>query len=71
MLPGSNVELERPYQTKHKKIDKEVDSQMNGLSKNNKDAVKKQIQNIDVNSVEKKMRNERTKLYHKKSAYLL
>ena len=33
---------------------------MNRLSKNNKDAAKKEIQNIDVNSVEKKMNNERT-----------
>ena len=33
---------------------------MNGLSKNNKDAVKKQIQNIDLNSVEYKMNNEKT-----------
>ena len=42
------------------KVDKEVDSQVNRLSKNNKDAVKKQIQSIDINSVEKKMNNERT-----------
>ena len=30
-----------------------------GLSKNNKDTVKKLIQNKDVNSVENKMNNER------------
>ena len=55
MLTESNVEkLEGSYQTKHKNIDKEVDSKVNRLSKNNKDAVKKEIQNIDVNSVEKK-----------------
>ena len=32
-------------ETKHKKIDEEVDSQVNRLSKNNKDALKKEIQN--------------------------
>ena len=51
VLPESNVELDGSYQTKHKKIDEEVDSQVNGLSKNNKVAVEKQIQNIDLNSV--------------------
>ena len=35
-LPESNVELERSYQRKRKKIDEEVDSQVNGLSKNTK-----------------------------------
>ena len=60
VLPESNVELEESYQTKHKKIDKEVETQVNRLSKNNKDAVKKEIRNIDVNSVEKTMTNERT-----------
>ena len=60
VLPESNVELEESYQTKHKKIDKEVETQVNRLSKNNKDAVKKEIQNIDVSSVEKTMTNERT-----------
>ena len=60
VLPESNVELEGSYQTKHKKLDKDVDSQVNRLSKNNEDAVKKETQNIDVNSVEKKMNNERT-----------
>ena len=37
-----------------------MDSQVNRLSKNNEDAVKKETQNIDVNSVEKNMNNERT-----------
>ena len=54
------MELERSYQTKHKKVYEEVDSQKNRVSKNNEAAVKKQIQNTDVNSVEKKMNNERT-----------
>ena len=58
-FPESDVELERSYQIKHKKkIDKEVDSQVD--SENNKDAVKKRIPNIDVNSVEKKVNYERT-----------
>ena len=58
-FPDSEVELEGSYQTKQKqKINKKVDSQVD--SKNNKDAVKNQIPNIDVNSVEKKMNNERT-----------
>ena len=60
VLPESDVKLERSYQTKHKKVYEEVDSQKNRVSKNNEDAVKKQIQNTDVNSVEKKMNNERT-----------
>ena len=60
VLPESNVELERSYQRKHKKIDEEVDSQVNGLSKNNKVAVKKLTQNKDVSSVENIMNNERT-----------
>ena len=38
-FPESDVELEKSYQIKHKKIDKEVDSQLSGVSKNNKDAV--------------------------------
>ena len=41
VLPESNEELERSYQRKHKKIDEEVDSQVNGSSKDNKVAVKK------------------------------
>ena len=45
VLPESNIELKESYQTKHKKIDEEVDSQVNRLSKNNKDALKKEIQN--------------------------
>ena len=57
VLPESNsMELQRSYQTKHKKIDKEVHSLVNWLSKNNKDA----IQNKEVSSVEDKMNNERT-----------
>ena len=60
VLPESNVELERSYQRKHKKIDEEVDSQVNGSSKDNKVAVKKLTQNKDVNSVENIMNNERT-----------
>ena len=54
------MELERSYQRKHKKIDGEVDSQVNGSSKDNKVAVKKLTQNKDVNSVENIMNNERT-----------
>ena len=60
VLPESNMKLERPYQRKHKKINEEVDSQVNGLSKNNKVAVKKLTQNKDVNSVENIINNERT-----------
>ena len=57
VLPESNImELQRSYQTKHKKIDKEVHSLVNWLSKNNKDT----IQNKEVSSVEDKMNNERT-----------
>ena len=57
VLPESNsMELQRSYQTKHKKIDKEVHSLVNWLSKNNKD----EIQNKEVSSVEDKMNNERT-----------
>ena len=41
VLPESDVKLERSYQINHKKIDKEVDSQVNGVSKNSKDTVKK------------------------------
>ena len=40
VLPENNVELERSYQRKHKKIDEEVDSQVNGSSKDSKVAVK-------------------------------
>ena len=54
MLPESNVELERSYQTKHKKIDKEVASKENGVSENNKQAVKKQIQHRRQYSRDKK-----------------
>ena len=58
-FPDSSVELERSDQIKQKqKINKKVDSQVN--SKNNKDAVENQIPNIDVNSVKKKVNNERT-----------
>ena len=56
VIPERDVELERSYQTKHKKIYKEVDSQVNGVSKNNKDAVKdavKKKQNIDGTTVRK------------------
>ena len=57
VLPESNImELQRSYQTKHKKIDKEVHSLVNWLSKNNKDT----IQNKEVSSVEDKMNNETT-----------
>ena len=58
LFPESDVELERSYQIKYQKIDKEVDSQVD--SKNNKDAVKKQMPNIYVNFVEKKVNSERT-----------
>ena len=54
-FPENYVELERSYQIKHKKIDKEVHSQVD--SKNNKDTVKKQMSNIDF---EKKVNNEGT-----------
>ena len=57
-FPETDVELERSYQIKHKKIDKEVDSQVD--FKNSKSTVKKRMPNIDVNSVEKKVNNERT-----------
>ena len=61
VLPESNMELERSYhQRKHEKIDEVVDSQVNGLSKNNKVAVKKLTENKDVNSVENIINNERT-----------
>ena len=60
VLPESNIELERSYQRKHDKIDEVVDSQVNGLSKNNKVAVKKLTENKDVNSVENVINNERT-----------
>ena len=60
VLPESNVELERSYQRKHKKIDEVVDSQVNGLSKNNKVAVKKLTENKDVSSMENIINNERT-----------
>ena len=59
VLPESNVELERSYQRKHEKIDEVVDSQVNGLSKNNKVAVKKLIEKKDINSVENIINNER------------
>ena len=54
------MKLERPYQRKHKKINEEVDSQVNGLSKNNKVAVKKLTENKDVSSMENIINNERT-----------
>ena len=38
-FPENDVELERSYQIKHKKIDKEVDSQVD--FKNSKSTVKK------------------------------
>ena len=60
VLPESNIELERSYQRKHEKIDDVVDSQVNGLSKNNKVAVKKLTENKDVNSAENIINNERT-----------
>ena len=60
VLPESNMKLERPYQRKHKKINEEVDSQVNGLSKNNKVAVKKLTENKDVSSMENIINNERT-----------
>ena len=41
VLPESNAELGRSHQRKHEKIDEVVDSQVNGLSKNNKVSVKK------------------------------
>ena len=59
MISESNVELEKSYQKKHKKVDNEVDSHMNGLSKNNKDAVKNLILNKDVNSVKNNERTEK------------
>ena len=60
VLTESNVELERSYQRKHKKNDEVVDSQVNGLSKNNKVAVKKLTENKDVSSMENIINNERT-----------
>ena len=60
VLPESNVELERSYQRKHEKIDEVVDSQVNGLSKNNKVTDKKLTENKDINSVENIINNERT-----------
>ena len=72
MLPESNVELERSYQTKHKKIDKEVASKENGVSENNKQAVKKQIQHRRQYSRDKKwIMKEQTRYYQKKSTYLI
>ena len=59
MISESNVELEKSYQKKHKKVDNEVDSHKNGLSKNNKDAVKNLILNKDVNSVKNNERTEK------------
>ena len=59
MISESNVELEKSYQKKHKKVDNEVDSHMNGLSENNKDAVKNLILNKDVNSVKNNERTEK------------
>ena len=56
-FPESDARLKRSYQVKHK-IDEVVDFQVD--SKNNKGAVKKQMPNIDVNFVEKKVNNERT-----------
>ena len=60
VLPESNMKLERSYQKKHKKINEEVDSQVNGLSKNSKVAVKKLRENKDVNSMENIINNEIT-----------
>ena len=40
VLPKGNMELGTCYQTKLKKIDEEIVSHLNELSKNNKDAVK-------------------------------
>ena len=54
------MKLERSYQKKHKKINEEVDSQVNGLSKNSKLAVKKLRENKDVNSMENIINNEIT-----------
>ena len=54
------MKLERSYQKKHKKINEEVDSQVNGLSKNSKVAVKKLRENKDVNSMENIINNEIT-----------
>ena len=59
MISESNVELEKSYQKKHKKVDNEVDSHINGLSKNNKDAVKNLILSKDVNSVKNNERTEK------------
>ena len=60
VLPESNAELERSHQRKHGKIDEVVDSQVNGLSKNNKVSVKKLTKKKGVNSVENIIHNERT-----------
>ena len=60
VLPESNMKLEKSYQKKHKKINEEVDSQVNGLSKNNKVAVKRLTENKDANSMENIINNERT-----------
>ena len=54
------MKLEKSYQKKHKKINEEVDSQVNGLSKNNKVAVKRLTENKDANSMENIINNERT-----------
>lgn len=56
-FPESDKELERSFQTKYEIINKEVVSQVNGVSKINKLVVKKQIQDIKINSVDKKMNN--------------
>ena len=53
------MELQRSYQRKHKKNDKEVDSQVNGSPKNDKVTVKKLTRNKDVN-IMNIMNNERT-----------
>lgn len=56
-MPESDKELERSSETKYEKTNKEVDSQVNGVSKINKVVIKKQMQDIKINSADKKINN--------------
>ena len=58
-FPESDVESRRSYKIKHE-TDQLVDSQVD--FKNNKETVKKQIPNIDINFAEKKVDNERIEI---------
>ena len=58
-FPESDVELRRSYKIKPK-IDEVVDSQVD--FKNDKETVKKQIPNIDINFAEKKVDIERIEI---------